>query len=148
MTLTLTLALTLTLTLNPDPDLNPNPNPNPPDPNPNPPDPNPNPNQVFGLAEGKVKVGQLRSNKPATLYSTDSYVVSICANQEGSAVLSGHLDHRIYRFYFDPAQQRGGTAHWELCRHSCVPYALSWGMAVCVAGNDQVISFYHKDYQP
>jgi len=70
------------------------------------------------------------------------------ANQEGSAVLSGHLDHRIYRFYFDPSQQRGGTAHWELCRHSCVPYALSWGMAVCVAGNDQVISFYHKDYQP
>ena len=28
---------------------------------------------VYGLAEGKVKVGQLRSNKPATLYSTDSY---------------------------------------------------------------------------
>ena len=74
---------------------------------------------VFGLAEGKVKVGQrhspllqplithphytracslakprpnplshlnqvgqLRSNKPATLYSTDSYVVRICANQD------------------------------------------------------------------
>ena len=92
---------------------------------------------VFGLAEGKVKVGQLRSNKPATLYSTDSYVVSICANQDGTAILSGHLDHRIYRFYFDAAQQRGGAAHWEFCRHSCVPYALSWGEAVCVAGNDQ-----------
>ena len=102
---------------------------------------------VFGLAEGKVKVGQLRSNKPATLYSTDSYVVSICANQDGTAVLSGHLDHRIYRFYFDASQQRGGAAHWELCRHSCVPYALSWGLAVCVAGNDQVISFYDKDGQ-
>lgn len=83
---------------------------------------------VFGLAEGKVKVGQLRSNKPATLYSTDSYVVSICANQDGTAILSGHLDHRIYRFYFDAASR--GVAHWEFCRHSCVPYALSWGEAV------------------
>ena len=80
---------------------------------------------VFGLAEGKMKarrrhsprvgrprprprytrrqVGQLRSNKPATLYSTQSYVVSCCANPEGTAVLSGHLDERIYRFYFDDA---------------------------------------------
>ena len=57
------------------------------------------PQVVFGLAEGKVKVGQLKSNKAegrgslgrfvgsgrqptpqaATLYSTDSFVVSMCA---------------------------------------------------------------------
>ena len=106
--------------------------------------PNERPNElVFGLSEGKVKVGQLRSNKPATLYSTDSYVVSLCATQDGTAILSGHLDHRIYRFYFDAASR--GVAHWELCRHSCVPYALSWGEAVCVAGNDQIITFYDKE---
>jgi len=103
---------------------------------------------VFGLAEGKVKVGQLRSNKPATLYSTDSYVVSLCANQDGTAILSGHLDHRIYRFFFDSASRGGGgVSHWELVRHSCVPYALSWGEAVCIAGNDQVIAFYDKEGQ-
>ena len=31
-----------------------------------------------------TKVGQLRSNKPATLYSTDSYVVAVCVNQDGT----------------------------------------------------------------
>jgi intraflagellar transport protein 172 len=50
---------------------------------------------VFGLAEGKLKVGQLRSNKPATLYSTDAFVVSCCPNPEGTAIISGHIDHRI-----------------------------------------------------
>ena len=40
---------------------------------------------VFGLAEGKMKVGQLRSNKPATLYSTDSFVVACAHNPEGYA---------------------------------------------------------------
>jgi len=98
---------------------------------------------VFGLAEGKMKVGQLRSNKPATLYSTESFVVSCCANLEGSAILSGHLDHRIYRFYFDDAAR--GVAHWELTQHSSIPYALSWGEAICAAGNDQLVCFYDKD---
>ncbi|KAL3897688.1 MAG: hypothetical protein SGPRY_013001 [Prymnesium sp.] len=115
---------------------------------------------VFGLAEGKMKVGQLRSNKPATLYSTESFVVSCCANLEGTAILSGHLDHRIYRFYFDDAARvsllsplspsrpsslelmsyhlfRSGVAHWELTRHSSIPYALSWGEAI--------VCFYDKD---
>jgi len=98
---------------------------------------------VFGLAEGKMKVGQLRSNKPATLYSTDSYTVSCCANPEGSGVLSGHLDQRIYRYYFEDASR--GVAHWELCRHSSVPYALAWGEAVCAAGADQMVVFYDKE---
>ena len=98
---------------------------------------------VFGLAEGKMKVGQLRSNKPATLYSTDSFVVSCAHNPEGTAVISGHVDHRIYRFYFDDASH--GVAHRELCRHSCVPYALGWGVSVCAAGNDQLICFYDKE---
>lgn len=98
---------------------------------------------VFGLQEGKVKVGLLRSNKPATLYATDSYVVSCAANLDGTAIISGHIDQRIYRFYFDEASR--GVAHWELCRHSCVPYALSWGEAVCAAGPDQTICFYDKE---
>lgn len=42
-----------------------------------------------------TQVGQLRSNKPATLYSTDSFVVACCSNPEGSAVISGHIDCRI-----------------------------------------------------
>ena len=60
-----------------------------------------------------------------------------------TAVISGHVDHRIYRFYFDDASR--GVAHWELCRHSCVPYALGWGESICAAGNDQMICFYDKE---
>jgi intraflagellar transport protein 172 len=47
------------------------------------------------------------------------------------------------RFYFDDASR--GVAHWELCRHSSVPYALSWGESICVAGADQMICFYDKE---
>lgn len=91
----------------------------------------------------RVQVGQLRSNKPATLYSADSFVVSCCPNPEGTAIISGHIDSRIYRFYFDDAAR--GVAHWELCRHSCVPYALAWGEAICAAGNDLTVCFYDKE---
>lgn len=38
---------------------------------------------VFGVAEGKVKVGSLKTNKSTTLYSTDSYVVSLAASADG-----------------------------------------------------------------
>ena len=42
------------------------------------------PNEVvFSLAEGRVKVGQLKSNKAATLFQSESYVVSLCAGMEG-----------------------------------------------------------------
>ncbi|KAJ1625158.1 WD40-repeat-containing domain protein [Pavlovales sp. CCMP2436] len=98
---------------------------------------------VFGLAEGKVKIGQLRSNKPLTLYSTDSYVVSCCARMDGNAVLSGHLDGSVYRFVFDESGR--GALQTQVCQHTCVPYALAWGEAICAAGNDQKIVFYDNN---
>jgi len=36
----------------------------------------------FGLAEGKVRVGALKSNKSQTLYSTDSFVVAIASSPD------------------------------------------------------------------
>ena len=50
---------------------------------------------VFGLADGKLRVGQLRSNKAATLINSESFVVSVCASPDGESVLSGHLDGSI-----------------------------------------------------
>lgn len=109
--------------------------------------PNSHPNEVvFGLAEGKVKIGQLRSNKPATLYTTDSYVVSMCSagggsqGMEGIAILSGHLDGSIYRFVFD--ESGVGPAHSKFAQHPCVPYSLAWGQSVVAAGNDGSVVFY------
>lgn len=46
---------------------------------------------VYGLAEGKVKIGNMKTHKPSTLYQTDSYVTAISANPQGNAVVSAHL---------------------------------------------------------
>ena len=34
---------------------------------------------VFGTAEGKMKIGQLKTNKSLTMYTTGSYTVSCCS---------------------------------------------------------------------
>jgi intraflagellar transport protein 172 len=109
--------------------------------------PGSHPNEVvFGLAEGKVKIGQLRSNKPATLYTTDSYVVSLASAgggtqaNEGVAIVSGHLDGSIYKFVFDDSGV--GPAHSKFAQHPCVPYSLAWGECTVAAGNDGTVIFY------
>eukprot|EP00913_Durusdinium_trenchii_P007896 g7408.t1 len=100
------------------------------------------PNEVvFGLAEGKVKVGQLKSNKAATLYSTDSFVVSMCSGPDGNSILSGHIDGSIYRFHFETETVPRPTTTKFAMVPQCVPYALSWGYAgICAAGNDRMFT--------
>ena len=56
---------------------------------------------VFGLAEGKVKIGQLKSNKPATLYSAEVYCAALATSPDGNGVVSAHADGTLYRFLFD-----------------------------------------------
>jgi intraflagellar transport protein 172 len=51
----------------------------------------------------QVRVGNLKTNKAATLYQTESCVVSATSSQDGHAIISGHLDGSISRFYFDDA---------------------------------------------
>lgn len=34
---------------------------------------------VFGTAEGKMKIGQLKTNKSLTMYTTGSYTVACCS---------------------------------------------------------------------
>eukprot|EP01041_Mallomonas_annulata_P001132 gene1132-2194_t len=106
--------------------------------------PSKRPNEVvYGLAEGKVKVGQLKTHKPANLYQTDntSYVTAICCNPTGNAVCSAHLDGSIYTYWFDSVE-RG--AHL-IVRHGSVPFALTWGGSIVVAGSDCQVTFYDED---
>lgn len=35
-----------------------------------------------------------------------------------------------------------GLGHALLCNHPCVPYALTWGAAICAAGNDSRVVLY------
>jgi intraflagellar transport protein 172 len=105
--------------------------------------PSQHPNEVvFGLAEGKVKIGQLKTNKPATLYNTESYTVSLCSSPDGNAVLSGHLDGCVYRFFFEDGGAGGGPSYTKFLTHPTVPYCLGWGASVVCAGNDGRVVFY------
>ena len=96
---------------------------------------------VYGLADGKVRIGQLRTHKPSTLYETDSYVTAICCNPRGNAIVSAHMDGSIYTYWFE-SSERG--AH-VIARHSCIPFSLAWGGSIVVAGNDRQITFYDED---
>ena len=87
---------------------------------------------------------QLRSNKHQTLYNGDSYVVALASNPDGTGIISSHVDGSIYRYNF-PDSNQPGPAYSKICTHSSVAYALSWGRAICAAGNDQLVSFYGRD---
>lgn len=96
---------------------------------------------VYGLAEGKVKIGQMKTYKPSSLYDTDSYVTAICCNTAGNAIVSAHLDGSIYTFSFD-SHERGKQ---RIIQHSSIPFAVAWGGSIVVAGNDGRVTFYDED---
>eukprot|EP00929_Paragymnodinium_shiwhaense_P046199 TRINITY_DN2351_c0_g1_i1.p1 TRINITY_DN2351_c0_g1~~TRINITY_DN2351_c0_g1_i1.p1 ORF type:complete len:1763 (+),score=565.99 TRINITY_DN2351_c0_g1_i1:153-5441(+) len=101
---------------------------------------------VFGLAEGKVKVGQLKSNKAATLYQTESFVVAMCAGPDGNSVLTGHLDGSVYRFMFETEQMPRPVTTKFAAVPQCVPYALGWGYAgIVAAGTDRCVRFWDQE---
>ncbi len=104
--------------------------------------PSKRPNEiVYGLAEGKVKIGLMKTHKPNTLYQLDSYVTAMCCNPEGSSVVATHLDGSIYLYNFDYPDRAARL----IARHSCVPFALAWGTSIAVAGNNNTVVFYDED---
>jgi len=100
------------------------------------------PNEIFfGLAEGKIKVGQLRTNKTATLYGNDSYCVSMSSQPGGSMIISGHLDCSILLYQLD------NSTTTKLATHTTIPYALDYGKHIVAAGNDSKVIFYSPNGQ-
>ena len=96
---------------------------------------------VFGLAEGKVKIGQLRSNKAATLYThpQGAAVVAVAGSKEGDAIVAAHADGSMYVFSFE-----GQNPVVQLfANHPVAPVALSWGKAICAAGGDGQALLYN-----
>ena len=110
---------------------------------------------AFATADGKVRVGTLKTNKAATLYAhpEQSYVVALCASPDGTGVCSGHLDGSVFVFSFT-----SGIAT-KLVAHPCAPYGLAWGAApaeparaapragdrggvIACAGADKRLTFY------
>jgi hypothetical protein len=60
----------------------------------------------FGLADGKVKLGMLQTNKTYTLYAhaEGSPVTALAASPDGRSLVSGHADGSLYAFTFPEAQ--------------------------------------------
>ncbi|XP_072536228.1 intraflagellar transport protein 172 homolog isoform X2 [Salminus brasiliensis] len=99
---------------------------------------------VFGLAEGKIRVANTKTNKSSTVYGTESYVVSLISNVSGKGILSGHADGTVVRFFFD--DEGSGESQGKLLTHPCPPYALAWGSnSIIVAGCDKKIVAYGKE---
>ncbi|XP_077008571.1 intraflagellar transport protein 172 homolog isoform X7 [Tamandua tetradactyla] len=99
---------------------------------------------VFGLAEGKVRLANTKTNKSSTIYGTDSYVVSLTTNCSGKGILSGHADGTIVRYFFD--DEGSGESQGKLVNHSCPPYALAWATnSIVAAGCDRRIVAYGKE---
>ncbi len=97
------------------------------------------PNELyFGLAEGKVKVGFIKTNTAQLLYSTDSYVVSLCASPDGKYLLSGHIDQSIYKFSLE------SNSVVKLIMFGSIPYCLSWGYDILIAGNDYRVYLFNE----
>ena len=110
------------------------------------------PNQVaFGLSEGKVRVGQLRTNKSETLFGTENgaAVMSLAASPDGRALLSGHVDGSIFRYVLSDPSIGVNTpmAHVKFSHHPCPPSVLAWGDKghVLAAGSDGRVCFYLPD---
>ncbi|GFY01521.1 intraflagellar transport protein 172 homolog [Trichonephila clavipes] len=99
---------------------------------------------VIGLAEGRVRVAHPKNNKTSTLYSSDSYVVSLTTNVSGKGVISGHADGSVVRFFFD--DEGSGDMQGKIFTHTCPPYALAWvAHSIIVAGCDKKIVIYGND---
>ncbi|XP_029847708.3 intraflagellar transport protein 172 homolog [Ixodes scapularis] len=96
---------------------------------------------TFGLADGKVRSANVKTNKSSTLYATESYVVSLASSVSGKGFLSGHADGSVVRyFHFDDGS---GDTQGKLLTHPCPPYALSWtDQSIAVAGCDKRVIFY------
>lgn len=100
------------------------------------------PNELlFGIAEGQVRAGNLKSHKTTTLYSSESYVTSMAGNMESNGFVSGHIDGSIFIYYFDNAD-RGARL---IVRHPCPPFALAWGQSIVVGSNEGRVYFYDTD---
>ncbi|XP_076441140.1 intraflagellar transport protein 172 homolog [Babylonia areolata] len=99
---------------------------------------------IYGLADGKVRSANTKTNKSSTVYNTDSYVVSLAHNPSGKGILSGHADGSIIRYFFD--DEGSGDSQGKICTHPSPPYALAFSQnAIVAAGCDKRIIAYGRD---
>ncbi|KAJ3660531.1 hypothetical protein Zmor_004974 [Zophobas morio] len=97
---------------------------------------------ICGLADGKVRALQTKSNKSQSLFASDSLVVSLCSNSKGTGFLSGHVDGNVIRFYVSNDYNED-EAQGRVILYSVPPCAIAWAQGhIFVAGCDKRVSIY------
>ena len=56
---------------------------------------------VFGLSDGRVRIGQVKTNKSGNLYVHESCVVAVCSSADGASIAAAHADGQIFKFHLD-----------------------------------------------
>ena len=84
---------------------------------------------VIGLAEGKVKVCVLKTNKSQSIFTQDHFCVSMTSSPDGQNVAAGFLDGSIIAMNLD-------TKAKTRIMHTTIPNCLAWGVHIVAAGND------------
>ncbi|KAI9219008.1 hypothetical protein BC828DRAFT_407082 [Blastocladiella britannica] len=97
---------------------------------------------AFSLADGSVRLGNLKSNKAATLYATDSYVTAIASSPDGNGIVSSHVDGSVQQFLFDDG--RGNSMQSKLVApNPKLPVRVEWATSsIVVADSDRTVTFY------
>jgi intraflagellar transport protein 172 len=97
---------------------------------------------VYALMNGKIKIGNLRSNKSHLLYAIESNTASLAINSRGTELLSGHSDGSVYKYSFATLSQEGKCS--KFVQYSQTPYLLTWRRSsICVGGTTK-IAFYDE----
>ena len=76
---------------------------------------------IFGLSDGKIRSGVLKSNKSNVLYGAESYTVSMASSRDGKTIVSGHLDGSVFAYSID------NQSFKKIFTHHSIPYALGFG---------------------
>lgn len=99
---------------------------------------------IFGTADGKVRLANVKSNKSSALYDATSYVISLAVSPSGKGFLSGHADGSIVRYFVE--DEGNGDTSGKLSVHPCPPYGLAWGSnSFIAAGCDKRVFAYSRD---
>ncbi|KAJ1353157.1 Intraflagellar transport protein osm-1 [Parelaphostrongylus tenuis] len=94
---------------------------------------------LVGLADGKLRVGLLSSNKCSSLYKTDEPVVSISINPRKTAFVSGHHDGSIIHFTFSTKTQV------KLCSVPSAAFCLAYTAHGIIAVSDRRVFSYTEN---
>ena len=91
---------------------------------------------LIATQEGKIKVGNLKSNVSKTLFSVDTFLCSFVLSDNKKYIFTGHIDYSIYKYNLvNKTEERFLTCE-------TIPYCLAFTEYLMVAGDDEKVYFY------